>query len=352
MQKENVLMATGGTGGHVFPAFALGQELEKQGYEVKYILDDRTRKFAKIDGEKFFIVNSRSLSGNFSNKLISLAFLCFSIIQSIYLIWKLKPDVVIGFGGYPSFAPCVAAFLLGKKYIIHEQNSVLGKANAFLAKFAYKLAISFPKTKFVTPNLEEKTIYTGNFVREEVKRVKPLEKFSNSTPLNIFIIGGSLGASIFGRIIPDAIISLPKEYRKKVNIVQQALKNEVEELSQKYKDNNINAQVDYFFNNVECEYEKAHLVIARAGATTIAELHEVKRPAILVPIAKSNNNHQFLNAVSLSSQGVAILLQENHDFSVENVANQIKNMIDNEEIINNMIKQYKNVEQPTQQMII
>jgi UDP-N-acetylglucosamine--N-acetylmuramyl-(pentapeptide) pyrophosphoryl-undecaprenol N-acetylglucosamine transferase len=322
--NKKIIISAGGTGGHIFPATALQEELQKQGYEIFFFTDDRFKNY-HINCKKHVIfsgspaLNAKGLKG-FSKMLMG-------IYQSIFLLIKIRPAIVIGFGGYPSFPPLFAAKLLGIKTILHEQNSIIGKVNDLMSKFTSKLAIGFANTKHNAPY--DKVVYTGNPIRKEFNNHK-IEFIKNDNEFNIVVIGGSQGASIFAQIIPQALNMLSSDLQKQIHITQQCKNGEEEDLITKYANMNIKHEISPFFTDIDVKMNKAHLIICRAGASTISEILATKRPAIIVPLPTSAANHQLYNAKFLADNEACILLEQKNFISL-NLASKIEYYIKNPE---------------------
>jgi UDP-N-acetylglucosamine--N-acetylmuramyl-(pentapeptide) pyrophosphoryl-undecaprenol N-acetylglucosamine transferase len=299
--KHTILIASGGTGGHVYPALSI---IDKKTFN-KYIIITDTRgegyfnNFLKneyIDTHIFIHRVSSPSSKSIVNKSVSLFRLFVSLIKSILIIITHKPDIVIGFGGYPSVAPILAAKLFNITTIIHEQNAVVGRANQFLSKFSNILALSFVNTKKI--NNVKKNIFTGNPVRNEFYEIGKINDVptNDNKKLNILIYGGSLGASFFSKHLTLIFCSLPNKLKKRIKIIQQVRKEDIEKVQNDYLQNKIECEVSVFFNNIFEKFKQANLIITRAGGSTIAEIIASQKPAILVPFPNSLDNHQLENA--------------------------------------------------------
>jgi len=340
-KSKIVMIATGGTGGHIFPALALKEVLIKQNFKVIMLVDKRYQSFASIDGQDTFIIDSAGSGGKILSIFKKSLAIIKGVIKSFFLIQKYKPSVIIGFGGYPSFPPCIAAYLLKVPFIIHEQNSVLGKANRILAFFARYIATSFIETLGIKPEYSVKIKYTGNPVRGHIKNITTHK--NNSEKLIIFIFGGSLGASVFSEIIPSAISELDFETKNKIEIIQQVRKNDIADVDLFYRKHNVKAQIADFFDNMDYIYSQTDLIICRAGATTIAELLYIQKPAILVPIPNSINDHQRINANFLKNNDCCVMLEENKDFNSANLKLCLEQLINDKEFRERMSSSYKKI---------
>lgn len=303
--KTFVLMA-GGTGGHLFPAMALAQELVRRGHRVELMTDHRVESYgADFPASAIHVVPSATPS--LSNpikfvggglKILRGMAVAFSKLRAI------KPDCVIGFGGYPTFPPFLAANFQGIPGILHEQNSVMGRANRALARFADVLAMSFARTKFAdTFNLEK--VVTGNPVRDRVRSVAgaPYPALTADGPIRLVIFGGSQGAKALSDIVPEAIALVPEALRQRLQIVQQCRSEDLDRVAEVYRRAKVNVELAAFFTDLPERISQAHLVIGRSGASTIAELTVLGRPAILVPLPGALDADQKNNALVLEAAG-------------------------------------------------
>ena len=327
-QNNTILLAAGGTGGHVFPAIATGSELAKQGYQVIFVTDKRGEKYLAGKGLEFVVISSAS-----PNSLGNILKLLKGIIQAIPLMRKHKPLAVIGYGGYPSFPPLLVAKLFCIKTILHEQNSVLGKANRLLAKFANIVATSFPQTF----NAKNPTL-VGNPVRSEIKPT-PYPEISGK--INILVTGGSQGAKIFSSVVTEVVC----KFADKVRITQQVVASELEAVSEKYREAWVEFEAKSFFNDMPDQLAKAHLVIARSGASTIFELAMAGRPAIFVPLAIAAEDHQRINAESVVRVGGGWIIKEK-DFNAESLSELIEKLIANPEMLKTAAHNIKSFAKP------
>ncbi len=310
-----IALATGGTGGHVFPAEALARSLGEQGYRLALITDSRGDKFSGALGQiDRHTINAGTVTGRGLLGRIGAVFrLGMGFLQARALLKSLKPAAVVGFGGYPSVPTMLAASMLpGIRTVIHEQNAVLGRANRLLAPRMDKIATSFNKTDLLRENDRTKTVWTGNPVRAEIVALSGQTYPTPATDaaFHILIVGGSQGAQVFGEIVPEAVFRLSDTLRQRLRIVQQTREDQVGTVRSLYQDMNVNAEVSSFFNDMPGQLDKAHLLICRAGASTIAELITAGRPAVLVPYPYAIDDHQTQNAARLSDSAGGWMLPE------------------------------------------
>ena len=303
--KKFMLMA-GGTGGHLFPAMALAQELIRRGHAVELMTDHRVGSYgADFPANAIHIVPSATPSLSNPVKFVTGGF---RILRGIAVAFgklrKSRPDCVIGFGGYPTFPPFLAANFLGIPGILHEQNSVMGRANRALGRFADMLAMSFAQTRFADGlNLEK--VVTGNPVRDRVRAVAstPFPALGKDGPIRIVIFGGSQGAKALSDIVPAAVAAVPETLRHRLQIVQQCRSEDLDRVAEVYRKAKVNVELAAFFTDLPERISRSHLVIGRSGASTIAELTVLGRPAILVPLPGSLDADQKNNALVVDAAG-------------------------------------------------
>jgi len=334
LDKKNlkVVLAAGGTGGHIFPAESLAEELSKRSHKAILITDARREQynFADKNNVDVHVIYAKSTVGGLAGKLKAVAGIFIGTVQSLKLLKQIKPDVVVGFGGYPSLPTMLAAFMLNIKTVIHEQNALAGRVNRHLAKRADKVATSFEKVSRISQNNMKKIVLTGNPVRPYIKAVRELSypELKEGEHLHILVTGGSQGAAIFSEVIPAALISLPDEVKKRIRIDQQCRKEDMDKVSKIYEDAGINADLATFFTDISTRLANAHLVICRAGASTIAEITVAGRAAILVPYLYATDDHQSFNARALADKGAAFLVPQGL-FKASLVAEYIKDFLRN-----------------------
>lgn len=305
-QSPLIILAAGGTGGHVFPAEALAEEILAAGNRVALVTDKRFHYSKGTLGKiPRYTIRSGTFGRGFFGKVTALADTGIGVAQAMSLLRKLAPSVVVGFGGYPSFPTMYAATILGIPTVIHEQNSVLGRANRMLVKRVGSIATTFPDTRFIPPEVASKVTLTGNPVRAAVRALRevPYSEIMDDGTMRLLVTGGSQGASIFSAVVPKAIAALPQEIRQRIRIDQQCREVDIEPTRAAYQQMGVSADVSSFFSDIPARLASAHLVIARAGASTLAELMASGRPSIVVPLPTAMDNHQYFNANSLESSG-------------------------------------------------
>lgn len=313
MTKKIVVMAAGGTGGHLFPAAAFAEEMFRRGWRVVLMTDARGRRYAEgFPAERIEDVAAASLSANPITALPALLKISRGINEAKRRFDELQPALVAGFGGYPSFPALMAARAKHVPIIIHEQNSVLGRVNRAMATSAAIVACGFERLDRLPAKAMSKKRVVGNPVRLPILAVR--ERAYPEAPaggrLNLLIIGGSQGARLFGEVIPAAIAQLPLALRERLDVVHQVRQEQVEQAKKVYQGALVSAEVSPFFSDMGAKLGAAHLVISRAGASSVTELQVAGRPAILVPFAAAADDHQTANAEGLTSVGAADLFTE------------------------------------------
>jgi UDP-N-acetylglucosamine--N-acetylmuramyl-(pentapeptide) pyrophosphoryl-undecaprenol N-acetylglucosamine transferase len=324
------MLAAGGTGGHLFPAFALAQELGRRAITVDVVTDMRGDRYgANFPARAFYRVPSATLTGRSPMAALEAGWLLTRGIAAAYkLLGDVKPRVVVGFGGYPCFPPIVAAYLRRIPSALHEQNAVLGRANRMLARRVSRIALSFERTMHLEKAALARARVTGNPVRDQVvdwatQSYRPPER---NGPYSLLVFGGSQGARYFSDVVPPALARLPAEIRSGLFVVQQCREEDLERVETAYQDSGIRAHLATFFANLPEEMAKAHLVIARAGASTVAELAVMGRPAILVPLPHAIDNDQLQNAAQLADAGGAWCIQQK-DLTPERLAEAVGRLL-------------------------
>ena len=335
IHKNTIMIAAGGTGGHIFPSLSIINQIQNHLFII--ITDERGENYFnnffvnKGINFKIFTHKLSSPSNKFIiNKLKSLFQIFISILKSILLIINYKPDAIIGFGGYPSFAPIIAAKIFRVPSIIHEQNTVIGRANNILSKITTSSALSFINTNKCQQI--NKSIYTGNPVRKEFYEIGKI-KFSPPAKKEIFyilIFGGSLGSTFFSEYLTSLICSLPQEIKKKIKIIQQVRKENLESVSKKYKINKINSEISSFFEDISEKFKISHLIITRSGGSCVAEILASNRPAIFIPLPTSLDNHQYENARFIESNRGGWLINQTTK-NINNLEKLINHLLQNPE---------------------
>ncbi|BCJ91413.1 UDP-N-acetylglucosamine--N-acetylmuramyl-(pentapeptide) pyrophosphoryl-undecaprenol N-acetylglucosamine transferase [Terrihabitans soli] len=324
-----VLLAAGGTGGHLFPAEALAAELAKRGVPVDLITDPRAKEYAgNFPARAVYAVDSATFGSKNPLAIFKAAAkIGLGFGESARLIRKLKPRALVGFGGYPSLPPLLAGQLLGVPTIIHEQNAVMGRANRILAPRATRIGMGFPNLTNAKPGLLEKATHVGNPVREAVRTAASTYAAPEAGgPIRLLSFGGSQGARIMSVTVPPAIAALEPELRARLKIVQQSRPEDLEHAEEIYRKAGVKAELSPFFRDLPQRMADAHLVIARSGASTVAELCVIGRPSFLVPLPHSLDNDQLENARSLEAAGGGTLVPQ-AEFTPANLARLLTDLL-------------------------
>ncbi len=320
-----IIITTGGTGGHIFPAEAIAKGLLEAHNQVIFITDKRGASFRKLNEIPTQVIWATSFSGRgILGKINSLFINYIGMIQSVMYLMKEKPDMVIGVGGYASLPAVLAAQFLRIPTMIHEQNAVLGRANRLLAPRVKMIATAFKDTKQVPPGIS--TFWVGQPVRAKV-----MEKYQSPYPsegnFHLLITGGSQGARFLSRTLPQALLQLPAEVKANLQITQQARAEDVDDLQKQYQNAGFYATtVQSFFEDIPSLLANSHLVICRSGSSTLAELAIVGRPGIFIPLPSAADNHQFENARQFAEAGAGWLVAEK-DFDAEKMAARLTQLI-------------------------
>lgn len=307
--SDTILLVAGGTGGHVFPALALGEVLAARGYNVEAVTDRRAAGYYKNAPFKPNVITSSAIKSGLWGRAWSLFKIGAGIIESLDILRELSPKAVIGFGGYPSFPTLFAAQLLKIPTILHEQNAVFGRANRAVAKKAKQIGLSFANTIHLPEN--GNTTVTGNPIRAAFRAAEiPYNAPQGDAPFHLLVFGGSQGSRIFNEILPAAFALLSPPLRARLDIVQQVRDEAKTELVRAYDGLGLKARLQGFFDDMPMLHNWSHLTIGRAGASTVAEITNAGRPSILVPLAISLDGDQARNALNLQEKGAAWVLRE------------------------------------------
>ncbi|BBU62065.1 UDP-N-acetylglucosamine--N-acetylmuramyl-(pentapeptide) pyrophosphoryl-undecaprenol N-acetylglucosamine transferase [Methylosinus sp. C49] len=319
-----VLLAAGGTGGHLFPAEALAHALRARGLAVELVTDERALRYGGEFPARAMhtIASATPRGGSVFARAKAIATLGVGAAQALLLLRRIRPLAVVGFGGYPSVPPLFAASLLRIPTVLHEANAVMGRANSFLAGRVDRVASGFPLSGVSDP-LAEKIVVTGNPLRPAALTAAslPYPRFDDGR-LRLLVTGGSQGARVMSDIVPAALESLPKELRERMELTQQAREEDLARVTMAYARAGIVAQIAPFFADLPERIAHAHLVIARAGASTVTELAAIGRPSILVPLPHALDQDQAANAAVLAKSGAAEVVRQ-ADFTSQWLAERI-----------------------------
>ena len=312
-----IVLAAGGTGGHLFPAEALGVVLMRRGYRVRLMTDSRAIRYSGLFSEDMFdVVPSETIRGRSPLSLAKAGLMLGAgTIKALALINRLKPSAVVGFGGYPTLPPLVAARMLGVPGIIHDSNAVMGRANRLLAKYVTAIATSLPGVLDRDADLASKSVLTGTPLRPAILAAAAVPYLAPETggPLKLLVVGGSQGARIMADVVPSAIEKIEPALWSRLVLVQQVRDEDMGRVRAIYDRLKIRAELAPFFS---------HLVISRSGAGTVAELGAIGRPSILVPLPGAIDQDQFANAGVLMTAGGALRIAQ-PEFTPDRLASEI-----------------------------
>jgi UDP-N-acetylglucosamine--N-acetylmuramyl-(pentapeptide) pyrophosphoryl-undecaprenol N-acetylglucosamine transferase len=324
-EPRPVVLATGGTGGHVFPAEALAGELEARGVPFTLMTDARGKQWqGALARRPIHYIHSASPTGSLQRRLLAVFSLGIGLVDAWWKLGRIAPAAVVGFGGYASVPTMMAARLRRLPSMLHEQNAVLGRANRMVQGGAAAVATSFARTRYLAEN-DRRARLVGNPVRE------PVRALGNSTyrapgvdrVIDMLVFGGSQGAASFSQIVPEAILSLPPALRARLRLVQQCRPEDLERVRGVYARAGIVAELAPFFADLPRRLASAHIVIGRSGASTVAELATIGRPSILVPYPYAADDHQTANARAFEAAGACLVIPH-ADFTVAALAGHLK----------------------------
>jgi UDP-N-acetylglucosamine--N-acetylmuramyl-(pentapeptide) pyrophosphoryl-undecaprenol N-acetylglucosamine transferase len=334
---RHFVLAAGGTGGHMVPAHALAAELMRRGHRVALVTDERGAKIPGLfDGVQTHIIPAGRLGGGPREWLQAWRDIRAGTAMARQLYLTFDPAAVIGFGGYPALPALRAAFKMKIPTAIHEQNAVLGRVNRFVAGRVDAIATAYPQVQRLRSKHDAKTFLVGNPVRDIVKdiRTQPFPDLGPDSIFRVLVTGGSQGASILSDVVPDGLALLPQSFRRRLQVTQQCRPEDIETVRSKYKVLGIPADLGTYFTDLPERLAWAHLVIARAGASTIADISVAGRPAILIPLPSAADDHQTANARELALVGGARSIRQ-ENFTPQELAKQMQKLaLDPKALIN------------------
>ncbi|QPC99398.1 undecaprenyldiphospho-muramoylpentapeptide beta-N-acetylglucosaminyltransferase [Qipengyuania soli] len=328
---RHYVLAAGGTGGHLLPAFALATELDRRGHHVALITDARG---AEIPGKPDFMPAHVLPAGRFGKNPLNWFKGVSAVMEgrrmALRLFDSFEPSAVVGFGGYPSLPSILASTSAGIPTLVHEQNAVLGRVNRLLASRVDAIATAYPEVERLAPKFLEKTHLVGNPVRSGVLSLRddPYPAYGEDGLLRVLVTGGSQGARVLSEVVPDGLAMLPPAVRQRLQVTQQCRAEDLDKVRERYRTHGIPAELGTYFEDMAARLADAHLFIGRAGASTIAELTAVGRPAILVPLPIATDDHQAANARELAKAGGARMIRQDK-FNGKELAKQIMALADN-----------------------
>jgi len=334
---RHFVLAAGGTGGHMVPAHALAAELMRRGHRVALVTDERGARIPGLfDGVQTHIIPAGRLGGGPREWLQAFRDIRAGTAMAMQLYATFDPSAVIGFGGYPALPALRAAFKRRIPAVIHEQNAVLGRVNRLVARKVDAIATAYPVVQRLKPRFEGKTVLVGNPVRDIVRdiREQPFPELGPDSIFRVLVTGGSQGASILSDVVPDGLALLPQGFRRRLQVTQQCRPEDIETVRSKYKVLGIPADLATYFTDLPERLAWAHLVIARAGASTIADISVAGRPAILIPLPSAADDHQTANARELAQVGGARAIRQ-ENFTPQELAKQMQKLaLDPQALIN------------------
>ncbi len=311
--SRHYVLAAGGTGGHLLPAFALASELERRGHHVALITDERGER---ILGRPDFLTTHVLPAGRFGKNplewLSGIRALLKGRSMARQLFRSFQPSAVVGFGGYPAMPALLASTGMGIPSVVHEQNAVLGRVNRFIASRVQAIATAYPEVERLDPKHATKVALVGNPVRAQVLalREEDFPAFTDDSLLKVLVTGGSQGARILSEIVPDALAMLPAALRQRLQITQQCRAEDLDAVRERYRAHDIPAELATYFEDMAERLADAHIFIGRAGASTIAELTAVGRPAVLIPLPIATDDHQAANTREMVKAGGARMIRQ------------------------------------------
>ncbi|MGH6890166.1 MAG: undecaprenyldiphospho-muramoylpentapeptide beta-N-acetylglucosaminyltransferase [Rhizomicrobium sp.] len=325
-----IVLSAGGTGGHLFPAQALAGELARRGRRVVVMTDPRGRNYeSAFPDARIEQVPSATFAGSASARLLAPFRILAGLLVGLVKLARIRPAAVVGFGGYPSLPVMSAAKLGGYPTIVHEQNAVLGRVNRRLAPGANAVAASLPLARFA-PKTSVRLVYTGNPIRPEAAKFATTDYAppSGDGEIRLLIFGGSQGARALSELVPAAIVHLPQALRARLHVTQQCRNEDIQRVRATYGAIEVRAELRTFFDDLPQCMAAAHLVISRSGASTVAELAAIGRPAILIPFPFATDDHQTANARVLEEAGAAWLVQQ-RELSEQTLAAMLESTLGN-----------------------
>ena len=324
----NFVLAAGGTGGHMVPAHALAAELKSRGHGVMLITDERGARFPGLfEKVPVHVLPAGRLGGGPIGWLKALQSVVAGRSEAKGLYRNHRPDAVLGFGGYPAFPSLMAASAMHIPSLLHEQNAVLGRVNRLLAGDAAAIATGFDQVERLKPRYKAKSVTVGNPVREAVAKLgeMPFPPFDEVAPLKILVTGGSQGATVLGQVVPEGLGLLTPSLRRRLQVIQQCRPDDISQVRAQYAKLGIPAELMTYLEDMPDKIAEAHLVIGRAGASTLAELTAAGRPAILIPFPSATDDHQTVNAREMTKAGGARTIPQSQ-FTPQVLVRQIEAM--------------------------
>ena len=334
------ILASGGTGGHLFPAVSLAKTLRARGHDVLLVTDTRGKSFPGLDQDiPLAVLPLGCYRSGVLQKLFLAVSLIWAFFQTFWIVLRHRPDAIIGFGGFPSTPSMVVGWLLRTPLIGYDLNAYIGRVNRFFAPWVRCIATSFPHCYGIQEAYQSKLKYVGGIVRPDMKP-KPYKVWTAKDKINVVVIGGSQGALSFNTLIPEAMKGLPAAVKKRLHITQQSKSPELQDV---YTNMGIVVEVHPFLTNMGKLLQGAHLVICRAGGSTVAELMAMGRPAILIPYPHAMDDHQYYNAKNLEELGAGWIVREGPD-CIKELQSHLHRLLTHGEVLKEAAGQLKKIQ--------
>ncbi len=346
--SHHYVLAAGGTGGHMIPAHALAEELTLRGHHVALITDERGARIPGLfENVPVHVLPAGRLSGGPLGWIRALKNILAGRAMARRMYETFRPSAVIGFGGYPALPALLAARSDGIPSLIHEQNAVLGRVNRLVAARVDAIATAYPNVDRLAPAHKEKVHLVGNPVRDEVLslREQPYPPLSEDGIFRVLVTGGSQGATVLSSVVPDGLGLLPEHFRRRLQVTQQCREEDIEAVRARYAALGIPADLATYITDMPERLAWSHLIIGRAGASTIAELTAAGRPAILIPLPTATDNHQVANAREMAKAGGARMILQSKFTPVE-LAKQMQKLGLDPQGLTNAAERAKSVGRP------
>ena len=346
-ESRLAVVAAGGTGGHMFPAEALARTLTGRGWRVVLATDSRGAQYAEhFPAEERLALEAATFKAGDPVGMVRGGLrIAAGVMQARKAFRRLKPAVVVGFGGYPSLPSLLAAGAAGARTLIHEQNAVLGRVNRFVARRVDAVACAFPTLEKASPAVKARAHVVGNPVRAEIRALYDRPYAAPGDTVRVLVTGGSQGARLLSEMVPDAVALLPEPLRLRLKIEQQTRMESMESARHTYAEAGVEAVIAPFFRDMAGRLGAAHLVIGRAGASTVCELAVAGLPSVLVPLAIAADDHQRFNAKLLTDVGAAEVVAEHH-MTAEHLADVLARILGDAAGLTRMAAAARSVAQP------
>ncbi|PJK29768.1 undecaprenyldiphospho-muramoylpentapeptide beta-N-acetylglucosaminyltransferase [Minwuia thermotolerans] len=346
--RKKFVLTAGGTGGHLFPAQALAEQLARRGHGLALMTDRRGAQFGqRFPDAEIVTVEAASPAGGIGQKLRSAVRMGRGCMQALTALRRLAPAAVIGFGGYASLPALWAAGRQRRPIVLHEQNAFAGRANRLFAGRAAAVGLSFAATGGLERFGDTRTVVVGNPVRDAILTLRdaPYEGPGHDGPLNLFVFGGSQGAAVFAETVPEALGGLPERLRSRLSVTQQVRPENMDAARAAYAAAGMEARLEPFFEDMAALLGRAHLVLSRAGASTVNELAVAGRPSVLVPYPHAADDHQTANARAMADAGGAWLVP-NERFDVATCRRTLEALLEDPAALSRMAAAARQIAMP------